>query len=189
MNKTGLSQIKTVVKHLGNRSGTIENFKTHSFTSWFGNCKTHEKRQLNRIVKNGSYIVGSALRRLDEMYEHCCTCRNANIIRYFPLLSFSTYPPTIWAEVQEVQHQNHQDAQKLLWTGYKTVEQTESWTPPLLTAPHRVTAQIKPPPFHNKKSHNTLPLYSSLYKNVAANWGQFLLWHGKLWGWLMATSL
>ncbi|XP_055494275.1 zinc finger protein Helios isoform X8 [Leucoraja erinacea] len=61
--------------------GTIESMLTYSITSWFGSCKAYEQRQLNRIVKTASRIIGAPLPFLLEIYQKLCIRRAISIIK------------------------------------------------------------------------------------------------------------
>ncbi len=61
--------------------GTVESILTYNITSWFGSCKEYDRRQLNRVVKTASRIVGAALPSLTNTYNKQCISRVAAIFK------------------------------------------------------------------------------------------------------------
>ena len=60
--------------------GTVESVLTYGFTSWFECCSAQEKKQLNRLVKTASKIIGAPLPCLMKLYRHRCISRATSII-------------------------------------------------------------------------------------------------------------
>lgn len=61
--------------------GMIESVLFYFLMSWFEGCSAQEKKQLNRVVKTGSKIIGVHLIFLGELYEKCCSSRAMTIIK------------------------------------------------------------------------------------------------------------
>ncbi|XP_073670671.1 uncharacterized protein [Paramisgurnus dabryanus] len=52
--------------------GTVENIMTYCITVWFGNCKAHERKSLQHIVRTAEKIIGASLPHIQDIFTSRC---------------------------------------------------------------------------------------------------------------------